>query len=419
MATELPRTVLRKAILAAFKPESLTQLFSENLNRDLTDLVPANAAFDTQVFELIDRGDDEGWLGDLIDATLKAREGNATFVAAVRPIADKIQAEGLASAMGPRVFLNGETDARKLEQLGRSTSNRLDKPWWIIIAAAALTAVGTTLIGGIPSLLVWIQSFYPIDATLFLSVKDAQRHRPMTGVRFSVIDTRNNALLRLRDADGDVAVSEDGFAHLRVRVMRGLGYAIEASYASDGETFTTTIPVAIDGDLQKEIMFDRTQWYTANQSAEIELSPATIEQASGVPTWMKIASTEIGQKETGTPPGNPRILEYLKVVGAPMQETTPWDSAFVNWVMKTAGYSNTGSPSARSWLNWGVPVDPPTPGCIAVFWRGSPTGAIGHVGFYWGEAGDGSMAVLGGNQFNAVSIAKISKSRLLGCRVPS
>ena len=85
--------------------------------------------------------------------------------------------------------------------------NGLDKPWWVIIAAAALAAMGTAAVGGIPSLMAWARSFFPVNATLFLSVKDTEQHSPMSGVRFSVIDTRENARLRLMDAVGDVALA--------------------------------------------------------------------------------------------------------------------------------------------------------------------------------------------------------------------
>ena len=111
--TELPRTILQKAVLDAFAPELLKILLKESTpSRDFADLVPSNAAFDTQVVELIDRADNEGWLGDLIDAMLRARNGNAHFVAAVRPIADKLKAEG-SSSMGPKVSLDGSSPVSK------------------------------------------------------------------------------------------------------------------------------------------------------------------------------------------------------------------------------------------------------------------------------------------------------------------
>ncbi|WP_153039724.1 hypothetical protein [Pseudovibrio sp. Ad37] len=57
------------------------------------------------------------------------------------------------------------------------------------------------------------------------------------------------------------------------------------------------------------------------------------------------------------------------------------------------------------------------PGSILVFWRGSPRGWNGHVGFYVSESA-GHYHVLGGNQSNAVTTAKLSKRRLLDIRWP-
>lgn len=71
---------------------------------------------------------------------------------------------------------------------------------------------------------------------------------------------------------------------------------------------------------------------------------------------------------------------------------------------------------ARNWLNFGAQTGPQLGACL-VFWRGSPAGWKGHVGFYWGEDAD-CFHVLGGNQSNAVTITRVSKDRLLGARWP-
>jgi len=71
---------------------------------------------------------------------------------------------------------------------------------------------------------------------------------------------------------------------------------------------------------------------------------------------------------------------------------------------------------ARNWLKFGVSCAP-TEGAVLVFWRGSKAGTSGHVGFYAGED-SAAFHVLGGNQSNAVTIARIAKSRLLGARWP-
>jgi hypothetical protein len=68
---------------------------------------------------------------------------------------------------------------------------------------------------------------------------------------------------------------------------------------------------------------------------------------------------------------------------------------------------------ARNWLLFGQDVKPVT-GAVLVFERGSG----GHVGCAVGQD-DSHFFVLGGNQSDAVTIARIAKSRLLGARWPA
>lgn len=95
---------------------------------------------------------------------------------------------------------------------------------------------------------------------------------------------------------------------------------------------------------------------------------------------------------------------------------TPWCAAFVNAVLRQAGYSGTGSALARSFLNYGTPVDKPQPGDLVIFSRGLDPNK-GHVGFYVGPGKDpGTIMVLGGNQNNAVSTQQHGTANLLGYR---
>ena len=68
---------------------------------------------------------------------------------------------------------------------------------------------------------------------------------------------------------------------------------------------------------------------------------------------------------------------------------------------------------ARNWLLFGQALKPIT-GAVLIFERGSG----GHVGFAVGQD-DTHFYVLGGNQSDAVTIARIAKSRLLGARWPA
>jgi hypothetical protein len=86
-------------------------------------------------------------------------------------------------------------------------------------------------------------------------------------------------------------------------------------------------------------------------------------------------------------------------------------------MLARAQLPNTGSLAARSYLTYGRKLDKPEPGCIVVFWRGSPTSWQGHVAFFVGDAG-AHVRVLGGNQSNAVTEASYPKSQVLGYRMP-
>jgi uncharacterized protein (TIGR02594 family) len=140
--------------------------------------------------------------------------------------------------------------------------------------------------------------------------------------------------------------------------------------------------------------------------------------------WLTIALQEVGMKEFVDPAENPRILDYLRStsLGSPYtsSDETDWCSAFVNWCVEKAGYEGTDSARARSWLNWGKPIEAPVRGCIVVFKRVCPNGnpnVCGHVGFYVDETPT-RITLLGGNQDDAVNIKNYSKSNLLGYRLP-
>lgn len=97
----------------------------------------------------------------------------------------------------------------------------------------------------------------------------------------------------------------------------------------------------------------------------------------------------------------------------------PWCGAYVatslrRWDPDVTLFENP--LGARNWLPFGESCAPQY-GAILVFWRGSRSGWKGHVGFYVGED-DAAYHVLGGNQSNAVTVTRISKSRLLGARWP-
>lgn len=114
--------------------------------------------------------------------------------------------------------------------------------------------------------------------------------------------------------------------------------------------------------------------------------------------WMAVARAELGVR--AGPPGaaNPRITAYHAHTNiAGYDDRASWCSSFVDWTLRRVGLAGTGSALARSWLDWGRPLDAPRPGCIVVLWRDDPASWKGHVGFFVRVAG-AEIVLLGGNQ---------------------
>jgi uncharacterized protein (TIGR02594 family) len=134
--------------------------------------------------------------------------------------------------------------------------------------------------------------------------------------------------------------------------------------------------------------------------------------------WMQCAAAEAtaGVHETRGPGSNPRVAEYLRVVGF-ADDSVPWCSAFANWCMKEAGFVGSGRANARSWLHWGKAIAACKLGAVAVFSRGNQPHQ-GHVGFYAGVDGS-NLLVLGGNQHDAVCVRAYPSNHLLNMRWPT
>lgn len=136
------------------------------------------------------------------------------------------------------------------------------------------------------------------------------------------------------------------------------------------------------------------------------------------PTWLAIARRQIGVREIKGPRHEPRILAWWRAIkrGGIRDDETPWCAAFVGACLEEAGVRSSRFESARSYLDWGVPLAIPVVGCVVVLGR---AGGGGHVGLLDGITVDGDMAILGGNQGDAVSIAVFKPERLLGYRWPA
>ena len=137
--------------------------------------------------------------------------------------------------------------------------------------------------------------------------------------------------------------------------------------------------------------------------------------------WMDAAYSLIGTQEKPGRGSNEAILgwaEDLEITSYD-DDDIPWCGLFVAHCVGSQ-LPEEGLPTnplgARKWKGFGYEVSPKF-GSVMVFWRGSPGGWRGHVGFYWAEDED-AYHILGGNQSNSVTVTRISKHRLLTSRWP-
>jgi uncharacterized protein (TIGR02594 family) len=136
------------------------------------------------------------------------------------------------------------------------------------------------------------------------------------------------------------------------------------------------------------------------------------------PVWLTIARRELGQREKPGAGANVRILEYFEATRyAARSDEVPWCAAFVCWCLESANESSTRSPRAADYATWGWPSWL-VPGAVVVFGKADPdAGGSGHVAFCAGLDGP-DVLVLGGNQTNAVTLAKRPLSRIVAVRWP-
>ena len=136
------------------------------------------------------------------------------------------------------------------------------------------------------------------------------------------------------------------------------------------------------------------------------------------PIWLQQAQRYLGTAEWPGSKHNPIIVRFFALAGfaGVRNDETPWCAAFVNAVMAQCDLPKSGALTARSFLTWGRSIDQPRRGAVAVFRRGQSTWQ-GHVGFVL-EVDVTHITLLGGNQSDAVSIARYPRAKLLGLRWP-
>ena len=135
-------------------------------------------------------------------------------------------------------------------------------------------------------------------------------------------------------------------------------------------------------------------------------------------TPFDIARSYIGTTEGPGPADNPIIMEMYASIGHDWVEhdSVAWCAAFVGHCLERAGIRSTRKLTARSYLDWGVPVDfaDAQQGDIGVIPRGSSSWQ-GHVFFIDRIEGQWVWG-LGGNQNDAVNVKRYPVSKLLGVR---
>ncbi len=115
---------------------------------------------------------------------------------------------------------------------------------------------------------------------------------------------------------------------------------------------------------------------------------------------------------------NPRITQYHEGTSIHgYDDKVNWCSSFVHWSLGQAGIVGTGSALARSWLDWGVPLAAPVPGCVVVLWREDPNSWKGHVGYYLRHDAQ-HIHLFGGNQLESVREHTYPVDTVLGYRWP-
>lgn len=140
------------------------------------------------------------------------------------------------------------------------------------------------------------------------------------------------------------------------------------------------------------------------------------------PAWLRTAKAKLGTREAAGKANSPTILAWAKRLGTKVlgaiynADSVPWCGVFVAFCLQEDGIEPASiAVRATSWSTWGLALRPErlAPGAILVFER--PGG--GHVGFYVGEDAK-AYHVLGGNQGDAVTIARVARERCIARRWP-
>lgn len=142
-------------------------------------------------------------------------------------------------------------------------------------------------------------------------------------------------------------------------------------------------------------------------------------QEQPAPPWLEAAFSQHGVHEISGPKAHRQIQAYHSTTALrATSDEVPWCSAFVNWCMVQARQRGTGSAAARSWLEWGEPLQRPRLGCVVIL-QSSRGPNAGHVGLYWMQRNASQIWLYGGNQDNAVGVKAYPRIDIIGLRWPT
>lgn len=127
------------------------------------------------------------------------------------------------------------------------------------------------------------------------------------------------------------------------------------------------------------------------------------------PAWFQWAVHEIGTHEV-SPNSGPAVQRYISLAHTG-NVGDPWCAIFANAALESSGITGTRSASSQSFRSNTafVQLSGPAKGAITVYWRGSQSSGLGHVGFYRGEDST-RVWTLGGNENDMVEIAALPKN---------
>lgn len=194
------------------------------------------------------------------------------------------------------------------------------------------------------------------------------------------------------------------------RRLIALGYNLGPAGA-DGipGRFTTEAVAKFQQDNSLDIQFPGTIGAKTLKALELDGTAATI-----APSWITEARRYLGLHEVKDAK---KLDKALRLDASEIA----WCGAFVGMCIASALPKEPlpANPlGSRNWLKFGHSIGSPQIGAVAVFWRGAKDGWQGHVGFVVGHDKT-HLHILGGNQSNKVSVARIAKDRLLGYRWPT